>query len=66
VVVQTALEAWAGEWPRADQQREIRRAKMRLFQASTKRGSGHGPAAEEQRLLVDESRLEDLLQMLNI
>ena len=40
---------------------------MRLFQAFDEgEVPVTAPAAEEQRLLVDESRLEDLLQMLNI
>lgn len=68
VVVQTALEAWAQANGRAlTSSEEYAVAKMRLFQAFDE---GEVPVAalgaEELRLLVDESRLEDLLRMLNI
>lgn len=68
VVVQTALVAWAQANGRAlTSSEEYAVAKMRLFQAFDE---GEVPvtalAAEELRLLVDESRLEDLLRMLNI
>jgi hypothetical protein len=68
VVVQTALEAWAQANGRAlTSSEEYAVAKMRLFQAFDEgEVPVTAPAAEEQRLLVDESRLEDLLQMLNI
>jgi len=68
VVVQAALEAWAQASGRAlTSSEEYAVAKMRLFQAFDE---GEVPVAapgvEELRLLVDESRLEDLLRMLNI
>lgn len=68
VVVQTALVAWAQANGRAlTSSEEYAVAKMRLFQAFDE---GEVPvtalAAEELRLLVDESRLEELLRMLNI
>jgi len=68
VVVQTALEAGAQANGRAlTSSEEYAVAKMRLFQAFDEgEVPVTAPAAEEQRLLVDESRLEDLLQMLNI
>jgi hypothetical protein len=68
VVVQAALEAWARANGRAlTSSEEYAVAKMRLFQAFDE---GEVPVvptgAEELCLLVDESRLEDLLRMLNI
>jgi len=68
VVVQSALEAWAQMNGRAlTSSEEYAVAKMRLFQAFD---DGEvpvtAPGAEELRLLVDESSLEDLLRMLNI
>jgi hypothetical protein len=68
VVVQAALEAWARANGRAlTSSEEYAVAKMRLFQAFDE---GEVPVvptgAEELSLLVDESRLEDLLRMLNI
>ena len=68
VVVQTALEAWAQANGRAlTSSEEYAVAKMRLFQAFDEgEVPVTAPGAEELRLLVDESRLEDLLRMLNI
>lgn len=68
VVVQTALEAWAQANGRAlTSSEEYAVAKMRLFLAFDEgEVPVTAPAAEELRLLVDESRLEDLLRMLNI
>ena len=68
VVVQAALEAWAQANGRAlTSSEEYAVAKMRLFQAFDEgEVPVTAPAAEELRLLVDESRLEDLLRMLNI
>jgi hypothetical protein len=68
VVVQTALEAWAQANGRAlTSSEEYAVAKMRLFLAfDESEVPVTAPAAEELRLLVDESRLEDLLRMLNI
>jgi len=68
VVVQVALEAWAQANGRAlTSSEEYAVAKMRLFQAFD---AGEvpvtAPGKEELRLLVDESRLEELLRMLNI
>lgn len=68
VVVQAALEAWAQANGRAlTSSEEYAVAKMRLFQAFDE---GEVPVvptgADELCLLVDESRLEDLLRMLNI
>jgi hypothetical protein len=68
VVLQAALQAWAQANGRAlSSSEEYAVAKMRLFQAFDE---GEAPVtasgAEELRLLVDESRLEDLLRMLNI
>ena len=68
VVVQTALEVWAQANGRAlTSSEEYAVAKMRLFQAFDEgEVPVTAPGAEELRLLVDESRLEDLLRMLNI
>jgi len=68
VVVQAALEAWAQANGRAlTSSEEYAVAKMRLFQAFDEgEVPVTAPGAEELRLLVDESRLEDLLRMLNI
>lgn len=68
VVVQAALEAWAQANGRAlTSSEEYAVAKMRLFQAfDESEVPVAGPGAEELRLLVDESRLDDLLRMLNI
>ena len=68
VVMQAALEAWAQANGRAlTSSEEYAVAKMRLFQAFDEgEVPVTAPAAEELRLLVDESRLEDLLRMLNI
>jgi len=68
VVVQAALEAWAQSNGRPlTSSEEYAVAKMRLFQAVDEdEVPVTDPGAEEQRLLVDESRLEDLLRMLNI
>lgn len=68
VVVQTALEAWAQANGRAlTSSEEYAVAKMRLFLAFDEgEVPVTAPAAEELRLLVDESSLEDLLRMLNI
>ncbi|HKI10559.1 MAG TPA: hypothetical protein VKA02_00495 [Candidatus Acidoferrum sp.] len=68
VVVQTALRAWAQANGRAlTSSEEYAVAKMRLFQAFDEgEVPVTGPGGEELRLLVDESRLEDLLRMLNI
>jgi len=68
VVVQTALEAWAQANGRAlTSSEEYAVAKMRLFQAFDEgEVPVTAPGADELRLLVDESRLEDLLRMLNI
>lgn len=68
VVIQAALEAWAKSNGRAlTTSEEYAVAKMRLFQAFDE---GEVPVAaqgaEELRLLVDESRLENLLRMLDI
>jgi len=68
VVLQAALEAWAQANGRAlTSSEEYAVAKMRLFQAFDE---GEVPVtvpeAQELRLLVDDSRLEDLLRMLNI
>ncbi len=68
VVVQAALEAWAEINGRAlTSSEEYAVAKMRLFQAFDE---GEVPVtaseAQEFHLLVDDSRLEDLLRMLNI
>jgi hypothetical protein len=68
IVVRAALEAWAQANGRAlTSSEEYAVAKMRLFQAFDE---GEVPVktagAEELRLLVDDSRLEDLLRMLNI
>ena len=67
-VMQAALEAWAAVNGRAlTGSEEYAVAKMRLFQAFDE---GAVPvtaeAAPEVRLVVDESNLEELLQMLNI
>jgi hypothetical protein len=68
VVMQAALEAWAHTNGRAlTSSEEYAVAKMRLFQAFDEgEVPVTAPAAEELRLLVDESRLEDLLRMLDI
>jgi len=68
VVLQAALEAWAKANGRAlTGSEEYAVAKMRLFQAFDE---GElpvtAPEAQELRLIVDGSRLEDLLRMLNI
>jgi len=68
VVLQAALEAWKQANGRAlTSSEEYAVAKMRLFQAFD---DGEVPVtaaeASELRLLVDDSRLEDLLRMLNI
>jgi hypothetical protein len=66
--MQAALEAWAKANGRAlTSSEEYAVAKMRLFQAFDE---GEVPAtateAQELCLLVDDSRLEELLRMLNI
>jgi hypothetical protein len=68
VVAQTALEAWAQANGRAlTSSEEYAVAKMRLFQAFDEgEVPVTAPVAEELRLLVDESRLENLLRMLDI
>jgi len=68
VVVQAALEAWAQANGRAlSSSEEYAVAKMRLFQAFDEgEVPVTDPGAEHLRLLVDDSRLEDLLGMLNI
>jgi len=68
VVLQTALEAWARANGRAlTSSEEYAVAKMRLFQAFDEgEVPVTAPEAQELRLLVDDSRLEKLLQMLNI
>jgi hypothetical protein len=68
VVMQAALETWAHTNGRAlTSSEEYAVAKMRLFQAFDEgEVPATAPGAEELRLLVDESRLEDLLRMLNI
>ena len=68
VVVQAALEAWAQSNGRAlTSSEEYAVAKMRLFQAFDEgEVPAAAPGAEALCLLVDESRLEDLLRMLNI
>jgi hypothetical protein len=68
VVLQAALEAWAQANGRAlTSSGEYAVAKMRLFQAFDEGEVPiRAPGAEELRLLVDESRLEELLRMLNI
>ncbi len=68
VVVQAALEAWAQAYGRAlTSSEEYAVAKMRLFQAFD---DGEvpvtAPETQELCLIVDDSRLEDLLHMLNI
>lgn len=68
LVLQTALEAWAQTNGRAlSSSEEYAIAKMRLFQAFDE---GDVPvtaeAAEQVRLMVDESNLETLLQQLHI
>jgi len=68
LVMQAALEAWAASNGRAlTGSEEYAVAKMRLFQAFDE---GVVPltaeAAREARLVVDESNLESLLEMLNI
>jgi hypothetical protein len=68
VVMQAALETWAHTNGRAlTSSEEYAVAKMRLFQAfEDGEVPATAPGAEDQRLLVDESRLEGLLRMLNI
>ena len=68
VVVQAALQAWAQANGRAlTSSEEYAVAKMRLFQAFDEgEVPVTAPGAEELRLLVDESRLEHLLRMLDI
>ncbi len=68
VVVQRALQAWAQANGRAlSSSEEYAVAKMRLFQAFDEgEVPVTDPGAEHLRLLVDDSRLEDLLRMLNI
>jgi hypothetical protein len=68
VVLQTALEAWAQANGRPlSSSEEYAIAKMRLFQAFDE---GAVPvtaeAAEQVRLLVDDSNLESLLEQLHI
>jgi hypothetical protein len=68
VVMQAALEAWALANGRSlTSSEEYAVAKMRLFQAFDEgEVPVTVPGTEELCLLVDESRLEDLLRMLNI
>ncbi len=68
VVMQAALETWAQTNGRAlTSSEEYAVAKMRLFQALDEgEVPATAPGVEELRLLVDESRLEELLRMLNI
>ncbi len=68
VVLQAALEAWAESNGRSlTSSEEYALAKMRLFQAfDESEVPVTDPGAEHLRLLVDDSRLEDLLRMLNI
>jgi len=68
VVVQRALQAWAqGNGRALSSSEEYAVAKMRLFQAFDEgEVPVTDPSAEHLRLLVDDSRLEDLLRMLNI
>jgi hypothetical protein len=68
VVVQAALQAWAQANGRAlSSSEEYAVAKMRLFQAFDEgEVPVTAPGAEHPRLLVDDSRLDDLLRMLNI
>jgi hypothetical protein len=68
VVVQVALQAWAQANGRAlSSSEEYAVAKMRLFQAFDEgEVPVTAPGAEHPRLLVDDSRLDDLLRMLNI
>ena len=68
VVLQTALENWAQANGRAlTSSEEYAVAKMRLFHAFDEgEVPPTAPSAEELRLVVDESRLEFLLRMLNI
>jgi hypothetical protein len=68
VVMQAALGTWAHTNGRAlTSSEEYAVAKMRLFQAFDEgEVPVTAPSAEELRLLVDESQLEDLLRMLNI
>ncbi len=68
VVMQAALEAWALANGRSlTSSEEYAVAKMRLFQAFDEgEVPVTVPSTEELCLLVDESRLEDLLRMLNI
>ncbi|HKM80199.1 MAG TPA: hypothetical protein VJY15_04485 [Candidatus Acidoferrum sp.] len=68
VVVQAALQVWARANGRVlSSSEEYAVAKMRLFQAFDEgEVPVTDPGAEELRLLVDESRLEELLRMLNI
>jgi len=68
VVLQAALETWAQANGRAlTSSEEYAVAKMRLFQAFDEgEVPATAPEAQELCLLVDDSRLEDLLRMLNI
>ena len=68
VVLQAALEAWKQANGRAlTSSEEYAVAKMRLFQAfDESEVPVTAPEAGELRFLVDDSRLEDLLRMLNI
>jgi len=68
VMLQSALEAWAKSNGRTlTSSEEYAVAKMRLFQAFDEgEVPVAAPGAEELRLLVDESRLENLLRMLDI
>jgi hypothetical protein len=68
VVLQSALEAWAKSNGRAlTSSEEYAVAKMRLFQAFDEgEVPVTAPVAEELRLLVEESRLENLLRTLDI
>ncbi len=68
VVVQAALDAWAQANGRAlTSSEEYAVAKMRLFQAFDEgEVPVTAPETRELHFIVDDSRLEDLLRMLNI
>ncbi len=68
VVLQAALEEWAkANGRRLTSSEEYAVAKMRLFQAfDDGEVPVSAPEAERLRLIVDGSRLEELLRMLNI
>jgi hypothetical protein len=68
VVMQAALEAWALANGRSlTSSEEYAVAKMRLFQALDEgEVPVTAPGTKDRCLLVDESRLEDLLRTLNI